>query len=173
MASGGTSWGGDTIVNGGSSSGGNPFMSGGASSGGNPFGTSGTSTGSAGSISGAGTTSTGAGGTTSSSPGMVVGKVSEFPIGSFNIADGLCFVGHDSNGLFAMSMQCTHKGCTVGISGDQLLCPCHGARFTRDGSVVNGPATLPLPHLALYVDASGNVSVDKYTVVAASTRTKV
>ncbi len=166
--------GGDPFASGGSSSGGNPFGSGGSSSGGNPFGSGGSSTGVAGTSASAGTTSSGTAGTTSSSnPGMVVGNVTEFPLGSFNIAGGLYFVGHDANGLFAMSMQCTHKGCTVGFSGNDLLCPCHGARFTRDGSVVNGPATEPLPHLALYVDAAGNVSVDKYTVVAASARTKV
>ena len=42
----------------------------------------------------------------------------------------------------AMSMKCTHLGCTVRWDNEeqQLRCPCHGSRFKDDGSVVKGPA---------------------------------
>ena len=51
-----------------------------------------------------------------------------------------------SNGVVtAHSSICTHQGCTVGQSGKQLACPCHGSVFdAKSGAVVNGPANAPL-----------------------------
>jgi Rieske Fe-S protein len=40
----------------------------------------------------------------------------------------------------ALSPICTHRGCTVDVAGDHLLCPCHGSMYDRDGSVMRGPA---------------------------------
>jgi cytochrome b6-f complex iron-sulfur subunit len=40
---------------------------------------------------------------------------------------------------------CTHEGCKVtNTDGDQYVCPCHGSRYTRGGSVVHGPAMASL-----------------------------
>lgn len=161
-----------------SSAAGSPFVSGGTSSGptfvtGGRFGDVGGSSFQSGASSGGGS-SGGAGGVSSSeNPGMVVGNVSDFPPGSFGIAGGLFFIGHDAGGLFAMSMQCTHKGCVVIMAGEVLDCPCHQARFDRDGNVLRGPAVLPLPHFALYIDGAGNLSVDRFTIVTPSTRVAV
>lgn len=144
-------------------------------SGGNPFPTGGTFTNAGGNGNGGSLAAGGAAGSVSDMPlpGEVVTTLSEVPLGAFIVAGGLYFVGRDGGGLYAMSMQCTHKGCTVGINGSELLCPCHQARFARDGKVLAGPATTPLPHLAVYVDAAGNISVDKYSVVSATARVPV
>lgn len=42
--------------------------------------------------------------------------------------------------------NCTHLGCTFPWNGvdEQFQCPCHGSRYSPDGSVVRGPANLPL-----------------------------
>ena len=42
--------------------------------------------------------------------------------------------------------NCTHLGCTFPWNGtdQQFQCPCHGSRYSADGSVVRGPAPLPL-----------------------------
>jgi len=46
-----------------------------------------------------------------------------------------------NEGTEAISLTCTHQGCTVQPQGDgQLLCPCHGSLFAADGTVLRGPA---------------------------------
>ena len=41
----------------------------------------------------------------------------------------------------AISLTCTHQGCRVSPQADgSYLCPCHGARFAADGTVLKGPA---------------------------------
>lgn len=42
--------------------------------------------------------------------------------------------------------NCTHLGCTFPWNGidQQFQCPCHGSLYAPDGSVVRGPAPLPL-----------------------------
>jgi len=52
-----------------------------------------------------------------------------------------------NNQFFAVTSRCTHQGCTVGTYSTAISaieCPCHGSRYGADGSLVNGPAPLPL-----------------------------
>ena len=46
----------------------------------------------------------------------------------------------------ALSTVCTHLGCTVSWQEDkkEFYCPCHHARFDKDGKVVSGPPPKPL-----------------------------
>ena len=54
--------------------------------------------------------------------------------------------------VHAFSAVCTHQGCTVGVSGGVIECPCHGSRFAAGtGAVTRGPATRPLPPVAVVV----------------------
>ena len=168
--------GGSQVSAGGTSS--NPFFNGGNSStGGNPFATGGVGNTTAGASTSGGTGVASSGGsgvvTGPANPGMVVANVSGVAVGSFQIAGGLFFLGRDAAGLYAMSMQCTHKFCALVVAGAQLDCPCHHSRFDFAGNVLVGPATEPLPYFKVYVDAAGNISVDKYTIVSRTTRTPV
>ena|SRR5687768_7144699 len=46
-----------------------------------------------------------------------------------------------SGGAFvAVSPICTHRGCTVDVQGERLVCPCHGSTYDREGKVLKGPA---------------------------------
>ena len=60
--------------------------------------------------------------------------------------------------VHAFSAVCTHQGCTVAsVAEGTIRCPCHGSRFDAEtGQVVNGPATQPLPTVAVTV-RSGEV----------------
>ena len=43
----------------------------------------------------------------------------------------------DDGKIFALSPVCKHLGCTIGWNGEEAPneydCPCHGARYTKDG----------------------------------------
>lgn len=50
----------------------------------------------------------------------------------------------------AISLTCTHQGCTVGRAEDgSFVCPCHGAKYDRQGRVVRGPAKRDLPQFQI------------------------
>jgi cytochrome b6-f complex iron-sulfur subunit len=58
------------------------------------------------------------------------------------------------NDIYALSLACTHLGCSVNVTPTELVCPCHGSTFDRRGEVVKGPADRPLERLA--VEKRGN-----------------
>ncbi|MGB3615086.1 MAG: ubiquinol-cytochrome c reductase iron-sulfur subunit [Elainellaceae cyanobacterium] len=50
----------------------------------------------------------------------------------------------DAQGVVAVNSLCTHQGCSVAWDGETFACPCHGSKFSPDGSVLEGPASEPL-----------------------------
>ncbi len=58
-----------------------------------------------------------------------------------------------SEGVTALSMICTHLGCTVQYqeARQRFYCPCHDGVFDRDGDVVSGPVPIPLEQLPVKV----------------------
>jgi len=63
--------------------------------------------------------------------------------------------------LYALSAACTHMGCLISWldSAGTFLCPCHGAQYKPDGTVLDGVARHPLPHLRIHSDAEGRLYV--------------
>lgn len=57
----------------------------------------------------------------------------------------------DEGGFYALSLVCTHLGCTVTVTEDALSCPCHGSRFDRQGTVLTGPADRALVRMKVEV----------------------
>jgi cytochrome b6-f complex iron-sulfur subunit len=57
----------------------------------------------------------------------------------------------------ALSLVCTHLGCTVEVKPDEFACPCHGSRFNREGVPVKGPAAKPLKPLRVEQTKDGNL----------------
>ena len=51
-----------------------------------------------------------------------------------------------AGGLVAMTAVCTHLGCIVqwDDASQEVVCPCHGARYDLNGNVKAGPAPKPL-----------------------------
>lgn len=83
----------------------------------------------------------------------VLTTVSKVPAGGGVVLSGVVVTKDASGAIHAFSATCTHQGCTVSsVSGGTINCPCHGSRFNADtGAVVRGPATRPLPTVAVTV----------------------
>jgi Rieske Fe-S protein len=91
----------------------------------------------------------------------VLASTSQIPEGGGKIIAGKNIViTQPQSGTFnAFSAVCTHQGCIVNSIGNGTIdCPCHGSKFSvKDGSVVNGPATSPLPSVAIKLEGTSIV----------------
>jgi len=106
------------------------------------------------------------------------GNVKDLPVGTMHQAGSdPVLIARDAGGLYALTITCTHAGCDVEPQGADpsanLVCPCHGSVFDRNGAVVRGPARSPLVHFAVEVDELGNVTIHGGTQVAAATRVPI
>lgn len=103
-----------------------------------------------------------------------LGPPERFPEGRTYLADERVFVLRKGNAFRAVSAICTHLGCTVGEGEDGgYHCPCHGSRFSAEGTNEAGPAPRPLPWHpltitggALVVDLDGEIGPDESLEVA-------
>ena len=89
---------------------------------------------------------------------------SEVPVGGGVIlSDADYVITQPTAGKFrAFDKVCTHQQCVLAsVEGGTINCGCHGSRFSiDDGSVLNPPATSPLPQSKVTV-ASGRVVVSE------------
>jgi Rieske Fe-S protein len=72
--------------------------------------------------------------------------------GIFDSDEGKIAVCRDKQGVVhACSAVCTHLGCDVAWNPSEQTwdCPCHGSRFSPDGTVINGPAVSDLRRLPI------------------------
>jgi cytochrome b6-f complex iron-sulfur subunit len=67
------------------------------------------------------------------------------------------FLIRSEKGFTAISLVCTHLGCTVGQSADGFTCPCHGSQFDSQGNVVRGPANKKLQSLRVEQTSDGRL----------------
>jgi cytochrome b6-f complex iron-sulfur subunit len=63
------------------------------------------------------------------------------------------------DGFIALSLVCTHLGCTVESQPGGFACPCHGSHFDPQGKVTRGPAEKPLRLLRTQVSSDGHLHV--------------
>ena len=57
-------------------------------------------------------------------------------------------INKTGTGIHVFSSRCSHLGCDITVyDGDELVCPCHGSRYTAEGKVVQGPAVRDLDRL--------------------------
>jgi Rieske Fe-S protein len=63
--------------------------------------------------------------------------------------------------VYALSAACTHMGCLLTWlkSTGTFLCPCHGAQYNANGTVLSGISRHPLPRLRVRLSEDGRYSV--------------
>lgn len=98
----------------------------------------------------------------------VVARVGEIPVGGVKLfqyprpGEQCIMVRTSADTYVAYSQKCTHLSCAVFYSPEQdrLECPCHQGYFSiRDGSVLQGPPTRPLPRVVLERNGDNLVAV--------------
>lgn len=91
-------------------------------------------------------------------PVRAIAKLGEIPVGGVKLfqypgpEDQCILVRTDDDAYVAYSQKCTHLSCSVYYAADRkrLECPCHEGYFSiKDGSVLQGPPTRPLPRVVL------------------------
>jgi nitrite reductase/ring-hydroxylating ferredoxin subunit len=87
-----------------------------------------------------------------------LGSASAYPLGSRTpFPDIPAILIHSQSGFSALSLVCTHLGCTVEQSPDGFSCPCHGSQYDRAGNVARGPALKSLSQLRVETTADGRL----------------
>jgi len=98
------------------------------------------------------------------SPVANAGKPDRYPLGSVtqDLQLGI-YIAHGSEGIYAMSAVCTHLGCLTAWQPELgiVACPCHGSKFQRDGTKIEGPAPRPLVWLKAWISDEGDLLVDR------------
>ncbi len=124
-------------------------------------------------------------------PEFKVGKPSDYEVGSTTVfTDKRAVLNRDRDGFYAISLICTHLGCTPryftdvtkdlidkgvlvqgedGRSVTQALpgfkCPCHGSRYFRNAVNFFGPAPRPMDHVEVVLAPDGRMIIDRSKVV--------
>jgi len=87
-----------------------------------------------------------------------LGPADRFPLGSHTLLpDPPAVLLHTQSGYSALSLTCTHLGCTVEQTADGFTCPCHASRFDAQGKVTHGPAVKPLKSLRVELIDDGRL----------------
>lgn len=70
-------------------------------------------------------------------------------------------IRYNDGGFLALSLICTHLGCSIGWDSgrDQFICPCHASAFDNKGNVINPPASRALDAYRVFIE-DGKVKVD-------------
>jgi Rieske Fe-S protein len=129
---------------------------------------------------------------------------SNYAVGSTTvIIDKRVVINRDADGFYAISLICTHLGCTpryfTDVTSDLIQsgaqvprdpdtgqqatranpilpgfkCPCHGSRYFRDADNFFGPAPRPMDRVSITKAKDGKLFIDRSIVVDHHYRLKV
>jgi cytochrome b6-f complex iron-sulfur subunit len=91
------------------------------------------------------------------------GNLNSFQNNSVTVFRGGRFylVRLDDGGFLALSLRCTHLGCSIEWEDDKnrFICPCHASAFEINGNVQNPPAPAALDYFPVVIQ-NGKVMVD-------------
>ena len=69
-------------------------------------------------------------------------RKSDLPVrGAWVFREKRLAVVRQEDHIHALSLVCTHLGCTLTATPREFICPCHGSRFDFEGRPSQGPAT--------------------------------
>lgn len=91
-----------------------------------------------------------------------IGKAENFKPGSVTpFRNGRFYlVRYPDGGFLALSLTCTHLGCSINYESakNEFICPCHSSMFDIYGDVINPPAPRTLDMLPIQI-INGNLQV--------------
>ena len=100
-------------------------------------------------------------GSAGGSAANVLASTADIPVGGGKVltAQKIVVTQPQAGTYHAFTAICTHQGCIVNsVSGGTINCPCHGSKYSiTNGSVVNGPAPLPLAAVSIKVEGTSIV----------------
>jgi Rieske Fe-S protein len=100
----------------------------------------------------------GAGSSAGAGASAVLATTAEIPVGGGKVltAQKIVITQPQAGAYHAFTAICTHLGCIVNsVSGGTINCPCHGSEYSIvNGSVVRGPAPLPLAAVSIKVEGT-------------------
>ena len=89
-----------------------------------------------------------------------LGSVDDYPVGSrTSIPEIPALLIHAESGFTALSLTCTHLGCTLEPNDNGFACPCHNSAFDAEGNVTHGPAVKPLRSLRIQITDAKSLTV--------------
>ena len=70
-------------------------------------------------------------------------------------------------GIYAISAVCTHLGCLTRWNEHNgvITCPCHGTKFSKTGSVIEGPTSKTLARFSICLNENNEIIVDRSILV--------
>ena len=81
-----------------------------------------------------------------------LGPATNYPPGSRTLLANIpAMLMHTENAFSAISLTCTHLGCTIEQNTDGFICPCHGSHFDEIGNLLHGPAAKSLVSLKVEI----------------------
>jgi cytochrome b6-f complex iron-sulfur subunit len=94
---------------------------------------------------------------------LEAGPLDSFPVNSVSAFMGGRFylARQQDGGFIALSLRCTHLGCSISWEEDKkrFICPCHSSAFDIRGEVLNPPASRALDYYPVLIE-NGMVKVD-------------
>jgi len=91
-----------------------------------------------------------------------LGSKYNFPFGTWTFRlDIPAAIRNTNEGYVAISLVCSHLGCTVeeNKDGEGFACPCHGSRYNEKGLVLEGPATKSLAYYRIEEQEDGTLKL--------------
>lgn len=87
-------------------------------------------------------------------------RINKVRLNYTEIENGISFkddiiINKEDNQIKIFSSRCSHLGCKLNkMEDNEIVCPCHGSRFSVEGKVLKGPADNNLKELSYNVNKS-------------------